>query len=662
MSNEISYKSYCWVVGTTSYRTDNFNHNIEKQLELLDEFWQKEENTGIRWTGNSELQKRYYDFLKEKAFITGEAERPDKDAREKTSGLVDIGLLDSDRHLTEAGKELLGIALSNDFAADNPLELPRDSFVYFKQMLKTCNRIDKNVVRPFLVFLYVVYRTKYLTNAEFTYLLPLCVNPEITEYIISEILSSRTGSLDYEKIILDVLMGMPNYQKALQMLQTETITEDLICTIGFNRKSKRYDKPYFKIYNLLKNIVFHNENSALELLEATKKLTNSKIGSAWRKYFFRNTSRRVVIREGNGIFHAVPILKSRTEEEFNKYFFEIMHLIKAKATLSDYFDLNRRYFKATDTVIFQDDNVSLDILPKCYVEDIADKLMDIAFEETDLLEKNAELCRISPYLKINKTILYQKLGRIVGTDVKDTDSARKIIRDERYARWNRLIDEKFPKEALIRLFTYFEERNDSEIRAMVTDNADIPTIFEYVLGIAWYLLSERKGDVLEYMNLSLEADLLPKTHAGGGEADIVWEYDETGWYPKHTLLIEATLADGSNQRRMEMEPVSRHLGEHCLSHPEEEAYCVFVTTYLNTNVISDFRARRHMEYYNSDGTEYITGMKILPIQTSELRSLLKSGVEYPQIYQMLDKAYNSSGTPKEWYEKNIVIEAGDYKC
>ena len=228
MSNEISYKSYCWVVGTTSYRTDNFNHNIEKQLELLDEFWKKEENKGIRWTGNNELQKRYYDFLKEKAFITGEAERPDKDAREKTSGLVDIGLLDSDRQLTEAGKELLGIALSNDFTADNPLELPRDSFVYFKQMLKTCNRIDKHVVRPFLIFLYVVHRTKYLTNAEFTYLLPLCVNQEVTEYIISEILSSRTGRLDYDKIILDVLMEMPNYQKALQMLQTETVTEDLM--------------------------------------------------------------------------------------------------------------------------------------------------------------------------------------------------------------------------------------------------------------------------------------------------------------------------------------------------------------------------------------------------------------------------------------------------
>lgn len=186
---------------------------------------------------------------------------------------------------------------------------------------------------------------------------------------------------------------------------------------------------------------------------------------------------------------------------------------------------------------------------------------------------------------------------MLGKSVTDKESARKVIKDERYARFNRLIDDKFDKETLITLFNHFEGRNDDEIRALVTDNADIPTIFEYVLGIAWYVISDREGDVLDYMNLSLEADLLPKTHAGGGEADIVWKYEKTEWYPKHTLLIEATLADGSNQRRMEMEPVSRHLGDFCITHPEDEAYCVFVTTYLNINVISDFRARRYMEYY-----------------------------------------------------------------
>lgn len=37
-------------------------------------------------------------------------------------------------------------------------------------------------------------------------------------------------------------------------------------------------------------------------------------------------------------------------------------------------------------------------------------------------------------------------------------------------------------------------------------------------------------------------------------------YEACTSYPKHSLLLEATLADGNNQRRMKMEPVSRHLG------------------------------------------------------------------------------------------------------
>ena len=92
-------------------------------------------------------------------------------------------------------------------------------------------------------------------------------------------------------------------------------------------------------------------------------------------------------------------------------------------------------------------------------------------------------------------------------------------------RFNKLIEKKFNNNVLIRLFDYFKNRSDKEIHKLVTDNADIPTIFEYILAITWYVISGKKGDVLEYMNLSLEADLLPKTHAGGGEADIVWKYE-----------------------------------------------------------------------------------------------------------------------------------------
>ena len=660
MATEIGFKSYCWAIGTTSYRTDKFNMSIELQMKLLKEFWELPANKGRVWTGNNDLQAEYYEFLKNKEFVKGEAPRPDKDAREKTSGLRDIGLLDDERNITAAGEALIEIAKSEDFNSDNLLEISRDSYLYLKQLLKTANDVDGKTVRPFVVFLYVISKVEYLTYDEFTYLMPLCVDAETTNKVIECIVSSRNGSMDYEDTILSVLMGMDNYKKALTLLQEEEITEDLICDVGINRKSARYDKPYYVLYNILRNIVFSKDDLALELYEATKKLTNSKVGGAWRKYFFSSSARSVIARMGVSVLNSVPVLRAETKEKFNEEFFKIMHLFKAKATLSDYFDLNRRYFKITDIVLFEDEKVILDVLPKCYIENIADALLEIAFEKTDLLSENVELEDIHPCLKIDTEKLYHKLGWVLGKNVTDKESARQVIKDERYARFNKLIDDRFSKETLITLFNYFENRNDDEIRTLVTDNADIPTIFEYILGIAWYVISDRKGDVLDYINLSLEADLLPKTHAGGGEADIVWKYEKTDWYPKHTLLIEATLADGSNQRRMEMEPVSRHLGEYCIAHPEDEAYCVFVTTYLNINVISDFRARRYMEYYNSAGTDYITGMKILPIQTSELKALLRFDVRYPQIYKMLDKAYNSSEAPREWYENNIVRETSFY--
>lgn len=612
MTNQIGFKSYCWSIGTTSYRTDKFNMNIEMQLALLKEFRKIPENKGKLWTGNNTFQTEYYEFLKNRGFVKGDAPRPDKDAREKTSGLRDIGLLDDERNITEAGEELIKIAQSKDFSPDNLLEISKDSYLYLKQLLKTSNDVDGKNVRPFVVFLYVVSKVEYLTNDEFTYLLPLCVDKETTDKIIDCILSSRSSDLNCEDIVLSVLTGMENYQRALKMLQEEEVTEDLICTVGMNRKSARYDKPYYDLYRILKKIVFSNEEAALELYEATRKLTNSKVGGAWRRYFFRSNARSVIKREGLAVLNTVPILRTTTEEKFKEEFFKIMHLL------------------------------------------------EIAFEKTEVLTENVELEEIHPCLAIDTEQLYQKLGRVLGKSVTDKEAARKVIKDERYARFNKLIDDKFDKDTLITLFGYFESRNDDEIRALVTDNADIPTIFEYILGIAWYVISDREGDVLDYMNLSLEADFLPKTHAGGGEADIVWKYEKSDWYPKHTLLIEATLADGSNQRRMEMEPVSRHLGDYCLRHPEDEAYCVFMTTFLHTNVISDFRARRYMEYYNTAGTEYITGMKILPIQTSELKTLLRFDVRYPQIYKMLDKAHNSGGAPKEWYENNIVRETGFY--
>ena len=49
----IPYQSFCWVIGTTSFRTAKLNLKIEKQLLLLDEFYNKTIKTSA-WNWNSD--------------------------------------------------------------------------------------------------------------------------------------------------------------------------------------------------------------------------------------------------------------------------------------------------------------------------------------------------------------------------------------------------------------------------------------------------------------------------------------------------------------------------------------------------------------------------------------------------------------------------------
>ncbi|MEI0698159.1 hypothetical protein R4K92_04385 [Brachyspira intermedia] len=92
---KFSYKSYYWSIGTTSFRMTDFNLKIEKQLSLLNEFREKFKND--KW---QDIQEQYYNHLKSNGFIHGHAKNPKKDARQKTSGLVDIGLINDDRYIT----------------------------------------------------------------------------------------------------------------------------------------------------------------------------------------------------------------------------------------------------------------------------------------------------------------------------------------------------------------------------------------------------------------------------------------------------------------------------------------------------------------------------------------------------------------------------------
>jgi hypothetical protein len=206
---------------------------------------------------------------------------------------------------------------------------------------------------------------------------------------------------------------------------------------------------------------------------------------------------------------------------------------------------------------------------------------------------------------------------------------------------------------LINLFEKLEKRDDKSTHQAVSPNADIPTIFEYLIGIAWYLINDRRGDVLSYMNLSLEADLLPRSHAQGGVPDIAYKFDKTDAYPAHTLLIEATLTENTNQRRTEMEPVNRHLGEYMLLNNDKNSYCVFISTFLHPTLVTDFRSWKDRPYYDKDYNNTETPLKILPLKTSELQTILRSNLTYDQLYEIFDSAFKSDKAVEIWYAQDI---------
>ena len=658
VNKTIPYQSFCWVIGTTSFRTAKLNLKIEAQLLLLDEFYNeviKESN----WNWNNELQEKYYDFMKNKGFITGDATRKDKDAREKTSGLVNIGLITEERLITAAGRKLLEITNTGDFESNNVFNINRDSFIYLKQLLKTSIDVSGSIVRPFIVVIKCLIELGFLSYDEFTYFVPLIKDDKSAKQIIMDIKLYREGKSSQEEIIYKRLMQMDNYELARKEFIASDVDENLICLVGMNRKSRSYDKPYYKLYESLKRVFLDGINDYESLLNSAKNI-NQKPGTLWRSLLFNTTNISSVRKNGKSSIHKqCPFINCKNEIELKEVFFKYLHVFKAMSTLSDYFDLNRRYFNITDILIFEDRMIKLDMIPKYYFKESIDILYTETFNRDDNLSADVTLETVSKAFKLDIRKVYAALSKELRITISSPEQAETYVNDERYRRFNILIDKKFNDAVLIELLNCFETRNDKRIEELVTDEATIPTIFEYILGIIWYKVSERQGNILDFMKLSLEANLLPKTHAAGGYADIIYEYEACTSYPKHSLLLEATLADGNNQRRMEMEPVSRHLGDYRIRYNNPFDYSLFISTYLDKNVISDFRYRKIIPYTRDEET--ITGMKIISMDTDSLKKIIENRVKYKYLYEVFDKYHEMPLETTDWHAGMVKEATGEYK-
>ncbi|CAB0895126.1 hypothetical protein FRC0418_00582 [Corynebacterium diphtheriae] len=630
------------------------NLRIEEQLMHLRNFSQMVTEMGEewKWTSNNDLQSRFYYYLQKHDALAGDAPRPDKDARQKTSGLPTLGFTDKNRVITTAGEELLNHVEAGSFGTDNYFMIPADSYIYFKQMLKTSIQIRDGVhVRPYFVLAHFLNEFGSLSFDELTYLIPLVVDEQSLSIVKTKLSDVRNGDVSFDEVIVENLMAKENYKRAYALWMEHTVDEELVTTVGMNRKSRKYDSLYFPFYQSLKRVFADNRQSAGEVSELYKRIKKLKTASYWKQAIFGDSHPSKINKKGAASFApGNPFASVSDENQLKKVFFTLLHLYKARANLSDYFDLNRRYFKLTDTVLFRERTVTFDSIPAAFFSLVGDQLLEDMFTQSGKLDESLALSDISPMFDISEARLLTALSSEFGVELVSLTQAKSVVQDERYERLHDLLDNRFTKDVFLELLDCFITRDDERVKELVTEDATPSTIFEYVLGLIWYEFSGRQGDVLHFMKLSFEADLMPRAHAQGGDADIIFEFEKSDTYPEHDMLIEATLADGTNARRMEMEPVSRHLGTHVLETGNHSDYCVFVAPEIDVNVANDFRFRKQSGYWGKN--EEYAPLKIIPIDIHQVKQLVEKNSTYPDLYELFEIAHNSDERmPLKWREE-----------
>lgn len=653
----MAFKSYCWVIGTTSFRVKQLSYKNELQLQYLSELFLR--NPEKEWRS---LQEKYYDLLVDKGFSKGTANNKAKDARELTSGLADLGLVyRNTRQITTVGDSINQIRRKADFSSDNALEISPDSYVYLRQFLKLQINNKTIKIRPFVSFIYLLAKLGKLSRNEFTYLLPTCLT---TSDVVTLITNLRGGGLkSIDDILKNKILTMDNYKETLNVfLNNEEFDEYSFSKLGMNRKSSNYDKPVFYIYSNLKDI-WENRNRLstnqkivlINLLNKSLEKINNNQQGPWRK-LFNLTKQRKIDDEYLKWFFALPLLQAGNLNDFKKAFFLEWHLMKWKKTLEDYYDLNKRYFLLTDVIEYSREEFKLTETGYLYFKDIIDKIFfSPLLKEKEYGEIFTNLVPIeSIYPECNKT--KDDMAKLISEEVGKTISPKMLslyLKETRNQKLLSFIDEKFPKNVLSELLDCFKNRNDEKIFELVTDEATPSTCFEYIIAIIWFEISGRKGFLEDYMNLTLNSNLLPKTHASGGESDIIFNYENNSDYPKHDLLIEVTLNESTGQRESEWEPVTRHLENHIIESNNKKDYVVFIAGNLTTRAISVFRNMKTYDYYSPKGLLAGTGLKIIPLDCDLMKNILDKSMTYNEIYKIFDDSYHSLLNGIEWYEKTI---------
>ncbi|CAC9550357.1 hypothetical protein [uncultured Gammaproteobacteria bacterium] len=651
----MNFKTYSWMYGTTSFRVSELKYKIERQLIRLKNLYD-DNQVDYNWR---ELQAEYLEALLDEDWFSSDAnneEKIKKYARQVTSSLSDLGLVTADRRLTNVGNELFNILTNNSFNFKNSFGIRNDSFLYLKQFLKIefSQNVSSNYysgfnINPFIALTYFISKYGYITKDEFQYLLPLVKNYQELQNLTIDL---KNRNINTYSLIVEKIRNTPNYQESLSTFQASDKGIKAFESMLMNRRTSKGSGQYKSLYSTLMG------NNVRDIIDAIQTLPG-KTKTKFYKVLFNNHKKptQANIQEAKEYFLSLKF-SDNSEEKF----FYLIHFAKWKTNLEEYFDNNKRFLGLTDVFIFGE-NIELTPIAEVYFKTINDNLLNITLSSSqekyqELLTTTKSINDINPLLDITNAVLLQSLEDkypslpITGNINKNIAS---IIKQENKDKLNKLIDKHFSNSQLKTLLKHIKDRknkddqHDKRIQTYLHWECDASTIFEYIIGIIFYVMNGKTDDIHDFLNMNMDAELLPRRFAGGGQSDLVFNYGT------HSALIEVTLSKKKNQRKMELEPVSRHLGRYKLSTSNTDDYAIFVAPYLDPNVLVNFRSYKNLRYYDTSNTaKYVDSLKIIPFAIDDICLIIDKGYDRATLEHKMEDSYiNCEKDGLIWYENTL---------
>ncbi|CCB80945.1 FIG01116223: hypothetical protein (plasmid) [Helicobacter bizzozeronii CIII-1] len=611
-------------LGDTSFRRKEIASDYKILLQGL-------QDLPLKWDIYNGSQELFYRYVLESGLI----KPPEKDitpaeqakrARTYSNALVKIGFIDGKRALTPAGLAFLQNKIEPDFL-ENLLGLRADNLAFLRQL--------------FELGVYQGGCALYIYRIALALLLR---HPQILQDHFCKILLSLEPTQHAEQLI-SIFDG---YQRVVENKQDIDAFINALCTdsqeVHFanapikntqfsahfkNRKSQETTIFYWQFYQACLDFYHAKIPENLEKLHAISSDPAIIKAFGFGKPFFVES----LISKENALFNAPNL------QEFNHQFYQMYRHSKHHDLVQEYSDVLIRVFRVSGIISFSNGLVSLK--QREVIQEIFSPESRIILHTQSLPPRMATSLQqdlMIEILNLDQNALESLEKRIrAKCQIAPQISTKDFLKNKDDRQFEAKLENRYTDSQLCALLKLFgDKKQHPKIQKEVTDNASVPTIFEYISAIVWHRISGKDFNLRDSMKLSLDADGLPLSHAPGGDGDIIARH------ATFDTMLEVTLMDQNAQKRGELEPVIRH-GTNLSAQNDQHnrnSYVFFIADKLDVNVINLFRASAYIQLQHTRYKSSTQGVKIFALDTKQLGYLLEKKPDFKALIATIFKDYS----------------------